>query len=587
MATVEEKAGVSGETAVDTFTKSVNLAERRDRIIENFQTYFRVTYDELHAASTEETLKLRTGLAHISLTEEDISGWETFWEEARRMMDSAHLLYHDELMNTLLNAYNQQPRAVSMRIIQELSDKFRDPNVFYKEKEKYIREKLPRYLGEWKKVAKERRELLKDPQFKSLTPKDVNELGTFVSEDDFLTLKYPKRLALLQKVRAILRARSKGPDMEQSHSDIRKKLDALSTGSNRIMDPSKVAKWMDRIFSHFKTPAEVNEFMKGTFENFYIKNWRKVRVQFDTNESEMKKRGVPRGFPAVDLDTFLQCPYEQREAHVDEGKWRLEEGKMQNTTVSRLKMRIRHALYDDDWEGAEEYLAEATSIDADDLELKSMQNYLKQYRTDQMETKEEDPQKVMDDLRMIISGIEEPHRSLVIKPLEEAKKGPEAAKELNAILQMWGNLKWILTRGYWNEEMGQQDLQNPLHKERTKQYIEDGHSKGVEKNILDGDTNVDEAVRDECNAAQILYVDSSSPKATAEAIYGKVKRNKDDPRFGYWTTLIATNMSYARQEEIRSQVKGPLRTGLSFLIKNNLSFTLADDSGIQKLKQAG
>src|SRR3989338_1809943 len=73
------------------------LERRRQEVIRNFrQVYIPKTYQELGAASLEQTLELERGLDHISLGEEDIAGWETFWTgEAQDMMQSAHKLYHE------------------------------------------------------------------------------------------------------------------------------------------------------------------------------------------------------------------------------------------------------------------------------------------------------------------------------------------------------------------------------------------------------------------------------------------------------------------------------------------------------------
>ncbi len=569
MGTLAEKADVSGEVGIDARTKTTDLAERRDKIIENFQTYFRVTYDELHAASTEETEELRTGLAHINLTEEDIAGWESFWEvRAQAMMQSAQKLYHNELMDRLFEAYNQQPRAVSMRIIKELSDKFKDPNVNYKQKENYVQKKLPGYITEWKKVARERREVLKDPQLKTLTSRDVQNVGAFLDEEQFLNLKYPKRLALLQEVRAILSARKKGPDMERSHKAVRKKLESLAGGANSIMAPSKVSKWMDRIFSHFDTPEEVEEFLNGTFEAFYVRNWTKVRLQFDANEQAMKKWGTPRGFPDVDLDTFLEWPYEKREAHVEEGRWRLQEGKEQHTSLKNLKMRIRHFLYTEDWEGAEETIEEAKSLDPQDLELISLESYLRHHKPSDAEVLKmvPNPQKTLDDMRTMLKQIPEPYQTMYRAALED-----NDLKILSRLMQLTYNLIWVKEHGHWTEEKGVVDSESQFHREQTKERMKDGHQRMLEVNIIEGETEDTAAVRQQNTSPQIVYMGDS--QGAARTMYESVRNRRDDEMYGYWTTLKAKNISYDKQREIVKNFHYPLKSGLRTLLKQNVRFT--------------
>jgi hypothetical protein len=540
---------------------SDRLEDRRRAIGEQVRDYVRETFDELHAASRSETQVLLEGVKHIKLDEEDISGWENFCKEnLQAMARSAHTLYHSQLMDPLLRAYNDH--VISKRVIEELDRKFRDDGVDYKDKETYVLYVLPERLKEWRLVKAKRDRLAKDARIKELTSSRVPGLTVFLNPRAFAELKFPERKSLADRVEAALDAKEIGAD--GLYDEARDELKGYA--DQGIMHPSKVGVWLGRIFRNRRKPEEARQIIEKILRP-NAERWAEVRAEFDRVDTELAK-DVPRGFNRLSDDAFLMLDYRKRTTYCSLAWVRLENVEETNKQLASLKLRARHELDTEDWEGADETITNALQLSGDNRELLSMQAYLRAHRSDESEKKGEkpnpDPQKLVEELRTIVSLVPDAVQPMYIEALQ---KGPEVFYRL---LQVFFNRVWCEENGHLNREKERKQSQSEWNKEQTRKYAEEGHSEKLEHNILDGDTAVDSAIRDDCSKPQLLYMSSMGQ----QSVMKKIEMNAGNESFGYWTTIIPP-LSYNSHAFMVKNLHYPMKSRLRTLISTGHHFTMS------------
>ncbi len=550
---------VSGvEHADDREAHRGDLENRRAAIIRSVRDYAHATFDELHAASRRQTEELLQGAMHIKLDEEEIRGWEDFCEqELAAMQKTAHTLYHEKFMDRLLDAYNQD--VISLRVVKELDEKFRDENANYKARESYILSILPQRIETWREVKEQRDRLLKHENFSKLSRKQVKDIDIFLNGKKFVDLKYPARKGLADAVEAALRAMEN--DMEERHESAQKELERFV--KQGYMHPSKVGPWMKRIFD-CTTSDEVDGFVKKIVRP-NARRWQEACKRFDELEQEMDTHGTPRGMQRIKRDAFLLKSYTQKTAYLSLLELRLNDVPEHNRTIAALKLSIRHNLDTEDWEGAEEELREALQIKPTDRELRSMHTFLRTHRPTEGKKQKEnpDPQKILDDMRSSIHAMPADLQWLY------SRAAMDGRMTFERMLQISYNRVWVTEHNYANQAQDRLNAESDHNKSMTKHYMEEGHSRLFERNIVDGDTAAESAIRDHCTKPQMLYTGSMG----REALLQKVHRNALNWGFGYWTTLIPTNVDYAIHRGIVKEHHYKLKSGMRMLDKMGYRYT--------------
>lgn len=455
---------------------------------------------------------------------------------------------------------------------EEWWSKFWDPSVSEMTRSAYLKQKFFKNIPDWMKTADKRDAVLSRAKAKKISSKDVPALAKLQDGKTFAALKFQDKQGLIDEVDAAIDAQEK--KMPTLHREVQAALSDLA--AEGILHPSKVGVWMKRLFGHFTSEKEIRSFLDGQFENHYVKNWRSAREQFDTLAKHMKKDGEPRDFTVVDADQFLRWPYKRRASYLESLKQALgsEHAPESDEKLKHAKMDIRHFLHVKDWEGAEEAIAQAKKIDPYDSELASMSHYLDTQRDDQKTDAERaseispNPQKVVENLRTNIKLLPVPYQQLYIPAIEHGD-----VVLLARLMQMTGNLVYLKEHGFWDEQKGVKDSENEFHKEQTKSYIEEGHEKSLEINILDGETEEKEAIRGRCVSPQMLYMEHSSDAISA--VYRKTEERKDDATYGYWTTLKANNVTYEEQRQMVKMLHYPIKQDARFLKKHNIRFTMS------------
>jgi hypothetical protein len=539
-----------------------NFEARKQKVISKVREYTRITFDELHVASRQETDNLIEGTKYI--TSKDIEGWEEYVNGTMQdQITSARSLYN-ELMDPLLGALHE--KAISERVISEIYAKFRSEDVGYKQKEAYVQSVLPNRLKEWKRVKEERDGLMKDEGIDLIKKSDIKNKDALFRPESFADLKWEERKKLVEEAAAYLSAHKNGTEhlMESAREELEFYV------KQKILHPSKVATWMKRIFVKNANPKDIEAFMQKTVRP-HAERWRATKVDFD-NLNQLMKGKVPRGFTPLTENAFLQMNYKQRTSYCALTTIRLNNVEEENKQLASLKLRIRHELDTKDYEGAKEDLAKAFEIRKDDRELVSMKQYIEDHfeerevTQEEKETVTENPEPVLAQLREMLKQV--PDGTMKTCYTRALNSDMDVALRF---FQVSGNAAWVVENGYASEAENVKNAHSEYNKQKTREYVENGHTNQIERNIVDGDTAKEEAIRDECTKAQMLYVGDMG----TDAVMRKIEANADNEGFGYWTTFVPKDATFDLHNRVIKQLHWPMKQALRKLDKMGYRFTLA------------
>ncbi len=543
---------VDGE--ISEHEKQARLEERREKIIRQVREFAHETFHKLGAASRQETETLLQGVEYLKLDEQEITGWEQFCDERlTAMLESAQQLYFDQFMDPLLGELG---KTISTRVIEDLNRKFKDENVDYKAKEQYIRFTLPKRIKEWRALKTRRDELKNKPLFTSLTTTLVPRLEDFLKEEKFIDLKYPDRKGLTDQVEAAMNALKR--HQEKQYADIHAELTTYAQ-EEEIMHASKVGMWLKRIFDGKRTPEEINTYMEQVVRPF-VRNWREAMYGsekykgFMDLEEAFDMHGVPRGLQRKSKDQFLLMSYKQKTSYLALAWTRIHDpdGSLEkNKELSTLKLRIRHNLDTEDWEGAEQELVSAQRIAPDDSELRSMQTFLNDHRPDEKQAEKQEqpePHALLQEMREIITAIPGPLQPLYQHALTD---GPAVFGRLTQVIC---NRVWLHDCAGWNTLIERERIE---YLRATKQQ-----GKGIllDLNAQNGDSILRQ-IRE--------HADEKAGK-TAPGLSA-------DEHWGYWTSVIPQDVTINRQREIVHNDHYRLKSGLRALRQMGYVYTMSGE----------
>lgn len=353
--------------------------------------------------------------------------------------------------------------------------------------------------------------------------------------------------------------------MNTFFKEVLQMLSTASSGADRTLHPGKVGLWLQRIFHGEYTEGERRSFVRGPFEKLR-KEWMRVRLQFDVVSEEIQQKGVPRGFWLPTIDAFLSWHFDQRDTYIEEAKLRLRGQREEGEELTFLKVRIRHDLDTKDWEGAELLLTKAKKLTPDDLDLSSMERFLSAHRNDQELQKNvyPPPQEVLQEMRTIVHQLPTALQWIYTQALISGYA------TFSALTTLMYNRVWCHRHGHLTGEVEAEQAVSQENKARTHFYIDEGHTKKLERNIIAGDTAEKSAIRKECMSPQVLYTGSEG----MSAVLARVREQKDNWGFRYWTTLVPLGVEYGMHAFIVEHINRPLKKGLRSLEQNGIPFSL-------------
>jgi len=532
MTTQERMRGEAGDGVDQEYLQS-----RKERIIAEVRSYAHETFNNLHAASREETEALLRAAENLSLNTSFITDWEQFIDSRLpEMAESAHRLYHEEFMDAMLRAYNETPRIISLKSIGEWDDRFKRESVHYKQREAFVHNKLPTYVENWRKVAHQRQDLLKNATCKQLTAADVPDIATFHDEEAFLNLHYRERVGLCAMVRAAMAAG--GSRMEKHYNKAKSMLQ--NAANDGVIAKDKVGTWLERIFESKADPALIEAFVEGKGKlplTSLINRWRSAAEQFDVLSKKANKRAGP-SFTFITKKKFLNMHYESRLAYLQEAECRLKDREI--ASVPSLLLDIRRELDARDWDSAEHLIAQAKGSDLspdDARKVRSMENYLRTQRKEhgtESGSSEKDPQAELDALIGDLPG--------VVQPLfaQAAKRGERTMRCLKAL---WFNRDWCRQHGHLDDQ--REELLRQRSRKDTEQVVKQGHGKEYENNTLEYGQPAVRQYRGAW-APQILHFNPGGEGP----LLNVMEKEASNHAFKYWSTLLPRGVDFATHSYI-------------------------------------
>lgn len=440
--------------------------------------------------------------------------------------------------------------------------------------EEFIQNKLPEYVKNWKKVAAERRKVLKDPRMASLKDSKIlksEELEVFLSGAKFLNQHYDKRVHLVGLVKAALSKVEGGQSMEELKEQAFEKLqEAVAAG---ILAPNKIGVWMARIFSDEHTPDTIRGFLngKGSFPlSTLMGNWTQVKGRFDNLQKLRADKGTPRSFRFVKTEVFLGWEYEKRASYVEEAERRFEAIESEPD----LFLRIRHELDTKDWEAAEEMIAEAGEREwslEDQQKLTSMKRFLEGHRPKEegkdTEAKKQSPSpdEIVEDMREALNMIPFPHiRDRFIHAMNYDYQ------TLWALCTMQYNWEWCRLHGYSSDEIDH----SLRHTAKQETYIAQEQG-GAHRGHVNLDATTDTSVKvfrddNDTRSAQAIHVDETTDNGQ---LVHKIHQNKDNRAVWYWTRIMEKNVPYSFFQYMIHNIQPRIKSGMRKLDRMGYKFT--------------
>jgi hypothetical protein len=429
------------------------------------------------------------------------------------------------------------------------------------EKEQFLQKEFPSLFDNWKKVGEDREDVIKLAKQYGITGKDIAELNDVFNKESFLDLHYLSKVDKVSTAKALILARIK--NKEGFIGLVRKELEDWAKAG--WMHKTKIGPWMKRVMESDEPEA----FATKTLWPFKS-NWMEARQDFDRLNTALGAQGIPRGFRPVKPDQFLLMNYKQRTSYCALTWIRLENAAETDKELASLKLSIRHNLDMKDWEGATIDLTKAKKMRSGDRELLSMESYIQCHRTDvnanakqdeKKEVENPDPQKLVEDLRSVVSSIP---GSLGWLYQQAALDGIET---LSCLQQIVGNGPWAEEHGFTSEADKVRNMYDKKNREATKNKDADG----VAHVILEGETATEDVISDDPDSAQYLYLGTMG----REAVLQKVKKNAGNMTFRYWAILVSGDMSLAMQSEIARNRHYPMKSMLRKLNGIGYRFTLS------------
>lgn len=524
----------SSDTTDTAQEQEIFYSAKRAHIADQCRAYIDEMFREKGLESTKEASELERWIDKQGATQEGVQALQSHYENVlRTRLSSGRQLYQD--FHSSMNAAVSK-QWISQSSYNKWTARFKDSNVGYSLKEKWMKEELQPNMARWEKVANERKALSVHPNIKALIAEHP-EFATLLDSTKFLSLHYQERVSMTAAARAKIFSVEKG----QSHlyPQAQKKLAAAASAG--YLAHGKIGVWLERIFKSNADPKKIDAFINGSGANTLsalMQNWQAVKRRFDIVMKKASERGentAARGFKLVSSTQFLNMHYTQRLRYVQEAEHRLRDSK--NIKEEQpIFVKIRHAMDVKDWVEASLLIAEAKTMhlkSTDWPRLKSMEQYVTQFNRKKLEKNDAsnltDAKKRIDS---IIEGVSSEVQPMVLRLL----RGPRGNRNIHQFRWIVYNNKWCRDNGYLDQKRARKGASKE-NKELTKMRAEQGIDVG-RNDVLDNDTSGQQFIRKKEYAnhkATLMHVNTKGGGATNTLAEWLEK--EQDPKVLYWTTF--------------------------------------------------
>lgn len=405
----------------------------------------------------------------------------------------------------------------------------------FKLKLRWVRSELGQYVQRWTTVAKERDELVKDPQFRGLLSYEP-ELKILKDRNAFLDLHFDVRRGYVAQAKALIFATKKV--QLDLYSQAKGKLD--SAARKKFLGQGKAGIWLERIFRSSADPKIIERFVKGTGSNSLsdlMLNWWSVKQRYDGIKEKTQKRSedtAVRGLSLIPEHQFLNLHYTERLRYVEELEHRLGDSPDPSEELP-VFLKIRHAMDTRDWTDAAVMIAEAKAMslgEKDRERLRSMERFVSQFSAKAGSDSLTDVTEAKHRLHELLHQIPTSLQPMVLRLL----KGPHANRNINQLRWITYNNKWCRSHGYLNDSVarrGASEDNEKLTKFRAERGLDIGRH-----DVLDYETADKQYFQKEENSRhKATYMHANIKSGGVTNALAEWLEREQDARTLYWTTL--------------------------------------------------
>jgi len=553
------------------------LAEQRDIIR-------RACLRKVELATTSSILKSADVKAYremvLSESSFELVGMTTHEEKIKALRENLHTMIPkiiddardlEREFNSLLTTAKESG-GISADGAERWLARLRDDKVIYMKKKEFVKNTFKEYVHNWVEVGRDMKTVQEKKAKLKLSEDTVPELKPLKAAgflDSHYLFKRDRVNAALAAIAAIEKGAYKSEKLDDpSLYDKAKTMLVKAAKSDGVLSEWKIGEWMKKIFQSNAKPETIRAFIMGNEQTSLrglIRNWTKVRSEFDDVENKRKDLGTPRTFHFVHLDVFLGWHYERRRAYVAEANNRFKDIDKE----PYIFLKIRHALDAKDWEEADELIVRAepgakTSEHREKLD--SMKKYLREHRGSA--SKEEhsinEVFEANENIKQALSGL--PSDSIKNRFLLAMRYDYQT---LWALCTMYYNWEWCRQRGFSSDE---KDVEfEKIAKEETYDHLEHGQPDDYAINDFTSDTATEPAARsaNDTKSPQVIHLNQTTDNG---ALLTYVHHNRNNRAVWYWTRFVEKDVPFEKIQEMIQHVQPMMKKSMRTLEKHGYGF---------------
>ena len=461
--------------------------------------------------------------------------------------------------------------GISAEDVETWKKRLNDPGVIYMKKKEFIKNKFKEYKDNWIKLGEDLQKIKEQKTKYKLTDELMPELKPLKAAgflDTHFLCKRDRPNAAMAAIAAFEKGQYKNEnaDMQSLYDQAQSLLQQAA--HDEVLSEWKVGEWMKKIFESASKPDVIKKFINGNDTKSLrglIRNWTKVRSEFDDVETKRKDLGTPRTFHFVHLDVFLGWHYERRRAYVAEANNRFKDINKE----PYIFLKIRNALDVKDWLEADELIVCAQQ-GAKTLEhrekIESMKKYLREHRGSA--SKEDDS------IGEIYEANENIKQALAGLPSDSIRNRFKRALQYDyqtlwALCTMYYNWEWCRQRGFSSDE---KDVEfEKIAKEETYDHLKHGQPDDYAINDFTSDTATEPAARsaNDTKSPQVIHLNDTTDNG---ALLTYVHHNRNNRAVWYWTRFVEKDVPFEKIQEMIQHVQPVMKKSMRTLEKHGYGF---------------
>jgi len=269
------------------------------------------------------------------------------------------------------------------RDMRELHEWFQDDSLPEMTRSKLLDQKVSEFVAKFDAMARKRLALLS--RLEELSDQDAQDLATLRSPEAFFSMDASARKNMMDRMEALDMASVKGK--KKLYSDTKTLLDEAADGEDRYLSPTVSGTMLRQMIASDKPEQHHKETLLPS-----LRTYKDTRVSFDALVMELSgSDDAPIQTPSI--DAFVKWNTGKRTSFIAEGRRRMEAQRSsreeQEEELARSKRMSETFLRAEDWEAAEDSIQAALDRFPEDADLKIMQAFLHEHRTDTQDAKEE------------------------------------------------------------------------------------------------------------------------------------------------------------------------------------------------------